>query len=350
MSDRNRQLIIKIEAAGDISIDILSKKLQAAQKLLLNVGSAMEGGGRRGAWRTEVVQACSLVFRKAVSGSLTIVSELPPPSKLFEGDDLGVLALQRLGNTLEVVAKKDIKQLRKIYGDSGQRARIVNSILPLSPEEDSEYQVNLQINGKPVILNSRFRDSISTLIREDTLEIPEAAIRKLTGILYLIEVQSGQLRVGLIVQNRHIECHYSPDYENVIRDLIPGSLVEVEGRATLNDRGDVARIEQIMDITSVEPIIPLRWTKVDYGNRRFILNEAIQIQQSFIDDVWVCDFSPLEILTYGPSRHEAVCSFREQFAADWDEIANEKDSKLTLDAQQLKKKFIELVKEVENIE
>ena len=63
----------------------------------------------------------------------------------------------------------------------------------------------------------------------------------------------------------------------------------------------------------------------------------------------MCEFEPLGILGYGESRHDALNAFRLDFASSWDEIAQEKDEHLTLDAQELKQKLCNLVKEVQTL-
>ena len=345
MQKDSRRFIIKIESPGAVSVDTLSKKLQAAQQVLLNVGSATAGGGRRGPYSAEVLQACTLFFVKSKPGSLEVITELPPKSVLFKEMDLGEESLRNTDKTLQAIQQKDRKAIEELYPDFGQRSRVVKSIARLLPEEDAEYEVLITTDKTLNRLQSSIRETLEPLIIEP-VELPEQVIKILTGTLYLIEVATGKHQIGVIVNNRHIPCYYAPDDEVIVRDLIPGSLVEVKGRATLNNRGDVEQIEEVIDITMVQPIIPLNWTRVDYGNRRFVLNEQIQIQQDFRGSMWICEFKPLGILGYGESRHEAVNSLRRDFAICWDNIAQEDDKNLTLDAQELKQKLRGLVKEV----
>jgi hypothetical protein len=49
-------------------------------------------------------------------------------------------------------------------------------------------------------------------------------------------------------------------------------------------------------------------------------------------------------LAYGQSREEATEAFCEEFACCWEQIACEQDDNLTADAQDLKRKFRDLVK------
>ena len=344
----SRKLVLKIDSPGKVSVETLSKKLQAAQQVLFNIGSSIAGGGRRGPHSGEVVQNCTLFFVESKPGSLEVIAQLAEPSVLFGEYDIGEQALKHMGETLEAIQNKDRKAIEHLYRDSGQRTRVIKSVTRLLPEEDAEYDVLVLTSGFQNRLHSNLRETFEVVLVEPT-ELPELAMKTLTGTLYLIEVTTGQRQVGVTVNNRHIHCFYAAEDEAVIRDLIPGSLVEVKGRATLNESGDVQQIEEIMDITMVQPIVPLNWTRIDYGNRRFLLQEQIQIQQDFRDGVWVYEFEPLKVLGYGLSRHEALVTFRKDFAVCWDDIVQEEDANLTLDAQELKQKLKQLVKEVQSL-
>ncbi len=346
----SHKLIFKIDSPGEVSVDTLSKKLQAAQQVLFNIGSAIAGGGRRGPYAAEVLQSCTLYFVESRSDSpLEVITHLPKEPVLFREMDLGERSLRSMNETLGALEKRDQAKIQELYPDSGQRSRVLKSLVRLLPEEDAEYELLVTSLGVANTLRPNLRETWERAITEPT-ELPDLVARTLTGTLYLIEVVTGKHQVGIIVRNRNIPCYYSPEDEPVIRDLIPGSLVEVKGRVTLNDMGDVQQVEEIIDITMVQPIVPLTWTRIDYGNSRFLLTEQIQIQQDFRNGVWVCEFEPLGILGYGSSRHEAVVSFRRDFAACWHDIAEEEDDKLTLDAQELKEKFRNLVKDVARLE
>ncbi len=349
MQPKSRQITLKIATSGPVSLEILSNKTQALQRLLWNIGSALSGGGKRGAWQSKVLQACSLFFVEAKPGSLEMLAQLPDAAVLFDDLDLGARSLKVVGPTLAAVQNKQYKKLEETFPDYGQRARVIKSLAPLSPEEDAEYELLVTTADASVSLDTSFHCHVTTMIRDEVLEIPEEAVRTVTGYLYLIEVSTGSPRIGVLTENRPIMCHYDQDYEAIVKDLVPGSLVEVEGRAILNDRGDIDNIAQVYDVTQVEPIMPLTWTRVDYANRRFLLSEQIQIRQAYTDGVWSCEFEPLGILAFGLSRRAAVTHFRTDFAACWDDIVQEDDKNLTADARQLKKKFRKLVKEVRDI-
>jgi hypothetical protein len=112
---------------------------------------------------------------------------------------------------------------------------------------------------------------------------------------------------------------------------------------TLNDRGDLNKIEEIYDVRTVQ-LVPLHWGRVAYENKEFLFKEPIQIQVDFQDGIWIHQNETFGILGYGKSRAESLDAFRMEFVACWETIASEDDSKLTDDAKELKKKLKNLVK------
>lgn len=348
----DRTLILRIEGEsareGRVPVALLASKLRAIQHLLFNIGSALRGGGRRGTWKAEVQQACELIFIEARTGSLEIVTKVPEPSTLFPHLEIGTQALARTGETLQAIHRRSPDTIEKFFPDYGQRTRILNSALPLLPEEEAEYEVSVQTEVASVQIGADARTYLVDLMREELGEVPEEEIRTLLGKLYLIEVATGDRQVGLIVRNRRVHCFYSSEYEDIVRDLIPGSLVEVEGRATLSEHGEVERIEEILDARPVD-LIPLRWTRVVYGDRIFRLTTPIHVNVDFRDGLWIHECEPLGILAYGESRGKSLNAFRMDFAACWDLVAEEDDANLTVDARELKQKFRELVQEVQEL-
>lgn len=237
MVDDGRRIVIRIEGEiardGRVPVSLLADKLNALQRLLYNVGSSFLGGGRRGSWKSEVLQACNLQFLGARSKCLEIVAELPvQPQLKIPVMDLGNRSIARLVDTLEAMQGRDREQLHRIFPDFGQRSRILKSSLAFLPEEDSDYSVCVSSARASLDLKSESRTFIKSLSKEETTEGFQGAIQTITGMLYLIEVATGQRHLGVKSGNRNINCYYPAEFEDTIRELIPGSLIEVEGFTT----------------------------------------------------------------------------------------------------------------------
>ena len=346
-SSKDRQLTIHfhggITREGKVPVTLLAEKLHAIQTALYNIGSALLAGGTKGAWKSEVLQACSLsLIGTDPTASLDVLVEVSEYSPdLF--DHLGAKSIKHLHNTVESILTSDRQEIQKIYPDRGQRIRVLKSVQKLLPEEESDYYMILKTIHGETKLDEHVKNRFETIARNDFVSITEEETVKITGKLYLIEVGLGHPQIGLRVNNRNIPCDFPSEFEDVIRDLIPGSTVEVEGRATLNDRGDVAKIEEIFDARSVQ-LIPSYWTKVYYDNHQFDLKEPITITVNFLDGLWIHECEYLSIIGYGKTRSESLDSFRMEFDSCWFTIAQEDDNKLSYDALDLKKKLLGIVK------
>ncbi|MFH0809572.1 MAG: hypothetical protein V2A77_03750 [Pseudomonadota bacterium] len=348
--DAERTLVLRVEGElgqpGKVPLALLADKLQAAQRVLNNIGSALRGGGRRGAWKAEVLQACELIFQSAHHSSLEVVATVPEPTQISLPDlDTGKKSLAHLGRTVQALQEHDRQRIADLYPDYGQRARVLSSLLSLFPEEGSEYDLAIKTASAETTLTGELRSYVARMAREELVELPGEALRTLTGKLYRIEVETGQRHLGLIVQNRHILCYYSAEYEDIVRDLVPGSLVEVEGKATLDEEGRVQRIEDIIDARSVQ-LVPLYWTRIVWADKIFVLRRPMQIRNDFQDGLWIHEYEPLAIYSYGATRAESLDAFRAEFAACWDLIAQEEDKLLTEDARELKQTMKAIVEEV----
>lgn len=93
-------------------------------------------------------------------------------------------------------------------------------------------------------------------------------------------------------------------------------------------------------------LVPIYWSRILY-DRRYILKHPIQILPDIVDGVWVHEYEPLGIVAYGQSRSESIEAFRMEFAALWDEYAQEPDESLTEDAKELKRVINDMIAAVE---
>ncbi len=345
MAEHDRELTIRLTGplaeGGSFPISLVADKLAALQRVLFNVGSALRGGGKRGSFKTEVLQECELLFVQSRPGSLDLVTRVDHPASLL---DLGQQAVGAFWATVKAVEGRDSAFVSKTFPDASGRARVLKSMVRLLPEDDGDYGLALVRGGEEAALSPAMRPFLNQLSTAEQPTLGE--VRTLTGTLFRIEVATGQRQLGILVHNRQIRCFYDSDYEDVVRELVPGSLVEVEGLATLDERGDVHQIETILDARSLH-IAPLSWQRVAHQNRVFHLKQPVLIRVDFQDGVWVHALESLGILSYATTRSESLRRFREEFAATWDAVANEPDVNLTDDGRHLRDSALSLVEREE---
>lgn len=352
MADRDHRTLTlhfqgPLAEGGHVPLLVLAEKLSALQRTLYNIGSSLRGGGRRGSWKGDVTQACQLRLSRVEWSSLEVVAEVAAVTHGLPGVfDLGVDAIQKFEKTVSAVESKDSEALEALYPDFRQRARVAKSLVTLLPEDGEDYDLFIGTSEGERKLDPSLRLVLNQVSRDDVFIVDDEAIRTITGTLVRIEVQTAARQLGLSVNNRLIECHFTPEFEDAVREFIPGSLVEVEGRATLDANGEIVRLEEIIDARTVQ-LVPLFWRRVVCEHRNFVLQQPIQIDVEFQDDLWIHAFQRLGILAYAPARSESLDDFRTEFAALWDVIAQEDDANLTDDAIALKRRMLELVANVE---
>jgi hypothetical protein len=351
-SRKDRSLTLRIEGPlskeGKVPVGLLAAKLQSAQRMLLSIGTAIAGGGSTGKFRETVSRACELDFVEAKKKCLEVTMEIPPPEELFEEGDIGLQSLERLSDTLKATEARDRETIEKLYPDRGQRTRVLRATMAMLPEEESDYIVCLSANGEFHKLTENLSEYLSELSRPPESLYFEESIETLTGVLYLIEVETGKRQIGIIREKRHIPCYFPPELEPLVKDLIPGSLVEVKGRVSLTETGQIKEMEEVIDAIQIQ-LIPLYWSRLTYGDRKFSFSDRLVVSVDFQDGVWSHENENLGILAYGETRAESLDAFKDDFTACWDSIGQEDNRNLTRDAIQLKKKLRRLVKEVEEV-
>jgi hypothetical protein len=124
------------------------------------------------------------------------------------------------------------------------------------------------------------------------------------------------------------------------------------GRAllVLAERGLRAESEAAV---STENLVPMVCTptftitkELQFGKRRFLLREPIEVRVNYEGGVWTHEAPALAILAYAENRVDSLNSFCMDFADRWDCIACEDDERLTGDARQVKRKLQRIVQSV----
>lgn len=85
-----------------------------------------------------------------------------------------------------------------------------------------------------------------------------------------------------------------------------------------------------------------------WQGRVFTLCQPVEYRVYCENGVWTYECKSLGILSYDRSRARARENFNEEFAAVWDSIVCEDDSKLAPDAIELKARLKEMVADVKN--
>ena len=95
---------------------------------------------------------------------------------------------------------------------------------------------------------------------------------------------------------------------------------------------------------------PLRWCRVAYGGREFLLRGELIIDVDGDEHGWVLESEALGIMGFGSSYQEAEDAFRHDFVRCWDHYALEDDSRLTKDAIALKRSLLSIVESCQGVQ
>lgn len=90
----------------------------------------------------------------------------------------------------------------------------------------------------------------------------------------------------------------------------------------------------------------LSFEKIMWDKYTIQLDHELSVQVSFIDGLWKGYYEDLGIFVAAPDVGQCKNDFQEEFCMLWEEYANETDDGLTLDAQKLKYKLLDLAKGV----
>jgi len=92
---------------------------------------------------------------------------------------------------------------------------------------------------------------------------------------------------------------------------------------------------------------PFQAAQLTFEDRVFRFRKPINVEVEHRNGLWIHECEPLGISAFGLSHRESEVSFCMDFAALWDEIAQEDDGSLTPKALELKRQLVTLIAAVE---
>lgn len=164
----------------------------------------------------------------------------------------------------------------------------------------------------------------------------------IAGELIKIHIDAGEDKITVRHQQRNIDCFYGDALRDQVANLIAGSVVEVTGLGTLNDREQIDRIHQVTDVEHVS-MEPIRIARFEYGGRALTLNSPLAVNIDYTDGLWVYNHPGLNLWGYAERREKALENLHADFLDTYNQIAEEDPSQLDGVAQQLRERLLSLV-------
>lgn len=339
----------KLAESGRVPIEILAEKLSALQESLFGVANAMEGfsGGTRGQWSSPITSSCKLVFKKISTGSLVIEAELEEPREetLTEEMDVGITALNNFKKVNMAIQKKDFKEIKEIMPNSSLRNRFLKNYESLCPDDDS-YSVAIgNGKGKPYVALKTETKSYIQEMEETEIETKVTIRNKVVGEFIEIRVGDDKRHFALKTSRGEFSCNYPHEMESFISQVPPYTTVEVDCEIAISEDGSIKSIGNIYEVDIVNLEQPV-FNKFIWENRKFLLKQPVEGKLKHEDGVWVYEIPKYDLYSFSEERKEAFLDLNEMFAFQYEEIAEEEDSKLTSKAIRLKKIIKNDIKEI----
>lgn len=296
---------------GKISVSLFVGTIKYFQDVVYDIASSLiqRHPSQKGRKPSIIKRDCELFLAKTTTGSLHATLEFSQPlyeqSQLFsELNDLSDTVMNQAQLLMDAYVNGDIDKLRAIIPNDKYRRRIINRVTKFLPSEGSDYTLAFSFSGRPPkqFMKPTF-DKLAALIEE-------AAIPH--------------------------------DLEK-----INAKIVDARGLAIVED-GNITKWIETYEISEQNFDIDHVWrpNKISYSNRTFHLRHPIACVIQKENDLYVTQDDMFNIIAYGISREDAIQSYSSEFSLLWDFIAQDFDSNLTHDAQLLKIKLLDIVKEV----
>jgi len=343
----------KAAEGGHIPLAILAEKLNSLQESLYSAANALEGykGSCRGRWSAQILSSCKLILRHVKMGSFKIATEIPTPDQpnLTPEFDSGRQALEGFRRAGEAVEKGDASTIQRLMPYSATRERFLGKIKDLCPKEGEEYCVSLG-NGKGKtysILTVNSRELINNFVFTDE---PEKIFRKvkIRGELIEIRIKDEKRHIALETSQGEIIYNYSSDMEVYISSIPAGSVIEVSCMAEIDEEGSIKEVESVYEVDIIN-LPPLRLNKFTFENKRYRLKKEVVGKIEYENDLWIYRVPRYSLHSYSSDRKEAFLQLNEEFAFQYEDLYNETDENLTLDAIELRERLKNDIEKVEEI-
>lgn len=330
-------------ADGRVPVTVVAAKLQALQTLLYHAAAAVRShsGSRRGQWFNRYRVEAELSFAGSHHSNLVIEAELTPDPVLAEEFDVGKQAVDLVfdfGSSL-ATGQAPAGSLSK-----DDRRYLLRAFEGLMPNTTDQYQVvleNCNAHKHPrLTFTPQLRKQVRRLAAPGPADYLDEAT--LVGELIKIHVDTGEDKITVRAGPREIDCFYPDSFRDSIANLLAGSLVEVTGRATLDERGEIRKLSDVIDVDPVS-MDPLRVSRFEHAGRRYALAAPLTLNVDYRDGIWVYFNDALNLWGYAERREDALSDLHESFDYVYREIAEADDSELDDMARRLKASLLSLV-------
>jgi len=323
----------------------LAHALDGFQRVVHLIGMRQEGRtlSRRARPSQEVQRRFVLVCEPPEPGSylqpLRLTSLEP---QLLSQEELG-RAHTDLERFLSVIGQNSEQGLDDVVSDPTYRRFMLDALAEAMPEPQSGIDLEVLADGNR-LLSSTAAHAFVEDQRRPRLSAPSAGV--VNGELTEIDFAERRIKLRLLGVNREIVCSYEDAVEATLLEH-PRELIQVYGSVSVDNRGVPRRIEAVEFIRPIKEAEDFQIGSFPVDNRIVRPRGPLTAKLRFDRDeqLFLASASPLGIETAGETRDDAADGFLAELRVLWRNYAKAEDERLTVGAQSLKKRLLEMFEE-----
>lgn len=335
----------------EVPIDILVRVLAGLQQIVYLLATVQEkrSVGQRFRVSIEMQQLYSLRASIPQAGSYAIPVLLKPeinsqPSILGNYTEI-MLNLEGFFSSLN---SSDFNQAQDIFPDSKLRNRALRETRKFLPKADELWQLGFSRSDSDgeLTLNNKVIAHIDNWLTQDT---PEDTVMTVTGELIRIDFDKRLVVLRYPPTHQEIECIYLEELEDSMIEN-RRQMIQVTGQFTLDADGHPIKLT---DVTRIEPVdlSPINIREVTGHDKKLRLIMPLLLTPELDEEtkqLLVVEEPQIGLHVFAYTRDELIHEINEQMLMMWDEYVNVSEDDLASDAQELQRKLLLKIKEVEN--
>ncbi|TFH46917.1 MAG: hypothetical protein E4G94_01340 [ANME-2 cluster archaeon] len=336
----NRNISFSITGEERIPATEMVGAIQHIQNVIYHIGDYLNGTPNRpkGDFPQVVKDHCTLFITNLEMGSVIADMQIGDAQIGLPGLEgtYGERAITLADEFIKEISLADasLENLHNKIENPHRVNKILKEFEAMWPSVQSKRTLNFSFGGNPKKrLNPNQRDVIQSLLHTPLHEYEKEVFGR------VIEIRVDEKRkIQLDTPEGPIECHYTSDIEDAVREVI-GELVTIRGMMTPLKGKFILSIDNEVSIDDVSQY-HLKTMKKDGIDIE--LMEEVLIDVDFEDDYYIASNDYLGLLSAKPKMKQVIEEIQEELAVLWLEYVAVDEDKLTASGKDLREKLISI--------
>ncbi len=335
-----RNISFSITGEERIPANEMVGAIQHIQTIIYHIGDYLNGTPNRpnGIFPQVVKDQCTLFITNLEIGSVVAEMQIGDAQTGLPGlnGTYGERAISLANDLIELISHDNtsLESLHKKIENPHRVNKILKEFDAMWPSAQSKRALNFGFGGNPQKrLNPDRKSVIQSLLHAPLEEYEKEVFGR------VIEIRVDEKRRILIdTPEGPIECHYTSDIEDAVREVI-GELVTIRGMMMPLKSRFILSIDNEVSIDNVSQY-HLKAMKKDGVDRELI--EEVLIDVDFEDDYYIASNDDLGLLSAKPKMKQVIEEIQEELAVLWQEYVAVEESELTSSGIDLRNKLISI--------